>query len=156
MSASNTPNSPGSDWTDIQTVFNVVARMTFHSKTQHPAAKGKKSKTVTTKETRAKEFQFTFAPTQDNYVLFLQTILEKQYVLQYTVSDQCIFPCTVQVPPSKYVPFLSCHTLTRCTHCSSLKQIGCLLCRQLHRIRDPCQQDTQEASLKAYHGFYSQ
>lgn len=134
MSALNAPNSPGSDSSETETLYQVVARMTFHSKPQR-AAKGKKSKTTPTKETRAKEFSFTFAPTKPNYLKFLQTILRKHYISQYTVSDQYIFPCTVQVPPSKYVVLLSCCTgLGYCTHYSSLQQIRCLLCHQLRRI----------------------
>ncbi|KAI9444439.1 hypothetical protein BJY52DRAFT_1128191 [Lactarius psammicola] len=98
------PDTPRSDSTENQvdqTPYEVVARMTFHSKPRSSAAKGKKSKAKKmAKEVRAKEFDFIFAATNDNYILFLQTILEKHYLLQYTVSDQSVFPCKVQVPPS--------------------------------------------------------
>jgi hypothetical protein len=70
------------------TETEVIARMTFHSK-----SKDKKTR-------RIKEFSFMFAPTETNYLTFLQTILKKHDLFQYTVSDQCTFPCTVKLPPS--------------------------------------------------------
>jgi type I restriction-modification system DNA methylase subunit len=78
---------------------DVVARVTFHTTTQSSTSKGKKGKTTTTKEPRAKEFSYTFAPTQANYLAFLQTILDKHHLSKYKVSDQVVFPCKVQVPP---------------------------------------------------------
>jgi hypothetical protein len=45
-----------------QAQYEVVAQMTFHSKPQRSAAKGRKSKTATAKETRAKEFTHTHLP----------------------------------------------------------------------------------------------
>ena len=79
--------------------YEVVAQMTFPTEIKDDNGK----------ETRAKKFSYIFAPTKMNYLAFLQTILEKHDLLQYTVSDQCIFPCMVQVPPSKYVTLLSRH-----------------------------------------------
>jgi hypothetical protein len=93
---------PDSD-SEEQVPFEVVARMTFHAKRRNSAARGKKAKITTAKDIRSKDFQYLFAPTKDNYLAFLQIILEKHHLLQYSVSDQSVFPCKVQVPPSKYV-----------------------------------------------------
>src|SRR6266702_8261693 len=84
-----------------QLMFEVIAWVTFHSTSRSSMVKGKKSKKMTTKETRAKEFGFAFTPTKANYFAFLQTILKKHHLSQYTVSDQAVFPCKVQVPPSR-------------------------------------------------------
>ncbi|KAI9457459.1 hypothetical protein BJY52DRAFT_1120377 [Lactarius psammicola] len=99
MASDIPPFSPGSDsLDDPNNQFEVIARVTFHS-TRSSTVKGKKPKTTTTKETRAKDFGYAFNPTMENYHAFLQTILEKHHLLQYTVSDQAVFPCKVQVPP---------------------------------------------------------
>jgi hypothetical protein len=88
------------------TETEVIARMTFHSK-----SKDKKTR-------RIKEFSFMFAPTETNYLTFLQTILKKHDLFQYTVSDQCTFPCTVKLPPSKYVTIFSPHIVLIICHSS--------------------------------------
>ncbi|KAF8265502.1 hypothetical protein EI94DRAFT_1436561, partial [Lactarius quietus] len=62
--------------------------------------KGKKAKTVTTKETRAKEFVHIFVDDEVNYLVFLQAILDNHHLSKYKVSDQAVFPCKVQVPPA--------------------------------------------------------
>ncbi|KAF8264966.1 hypothetical protein EI94DRAFT_1500643, partial [Lactarius quietus] len=79
--------------------LDVIACVTFYTKSQS-SSKGKKAKTVTTKETRAKDFTFIFAPTKTNYITFLQEILEKHHLTKYKVSDQVVFPCNMQVPPA--------------------------------------------------------
>ncbi|KAF8272676.1 hypothetical protein EI94DRAFT_1452236, partial [Lactarius quietus] len=79
--------------------LDVIARVTFYTKSQS-SSKGKNAKTVTTKETRAKDFTFVFAPTKTNYIAFLQAILEKHHLTKYKVSDQVVFPCNMQVPPA--------------------------------------------------------
>lgn len=78
----------------------VAAHMTTYSAPQNSTAKGKKTKTkkAPAKETRVKEFTHAFAPTHTNYIEFLQKILNKHH-LQYTVSIETVFACTVQVPP---------------------------------------------------------
>ncbi|KAI9452725.1 hypothetical protein BJY52DRAFT_1190070 [Lactarius psammicola] len=99
MASDIPPFSPGSDsLDDPNNQFEVIARVTFHS-TRSSTVKGKKPKTMTTKETRAKDFGYTFNPTMENYHAFLQTILKKHHLLQYTISDQAVFLCKVQVPP---------------------------------------------------------
>ncbi|KAF8264460.1 hypothetical protein EI94DRAFT_1518084, partial [Lactarius quietus] len=85
--------------------LDVIACVTFYTKSQS-SSKGKNAKTVTTKETRAKDFTFVFAPTQTNYIAFLQAILEKHHLTKYKVSDQVVFPCNMQVPPAKV-----CHVI---------------------------------------------
>ncbi|KAF8272673.1 hypothetical protein EI94DRAFT_1425070, partial [Lactarius quietus] len=75
--------------------LDVIAHVTFYTKSQS-SSKGKKVKTVTTKETRAKDFTFVVAPTKMNYIVFLQEILEKPHLTKYKV----VFPCNMQVPPA--------------------------------------------------------
>ncbi|KAI9437879.1 hypothetical protein BJY52DRAFT_1207063 [Lactarius psammicola] len=100
MASDIPPFSPSSDsFDDPNNQFEVIARVTFHS-TRSSTVKGKKAKTTTTKETRAKDFGYAFDPTMENYLTFLQTILEKHHLSQYTVSGQAVFLCKVQVPPS--------------------------------------------------------
>jgi hypothetical protein len=114
MASDIPPHSPHSDVSDTRVLFDVSARVTFYSTSQSSTAKGKKTKKkATTKETRAKHFTFMFAPTKSNYLAFLQTILEKHHILQYTVSDQAVFPCNVQVPPSRCV-ILWPHCISSC------------------------------------------
>jgi len=94
---------PDSD-SEGQASYEVIARVTFHSKLpgqSSAAEKGEKPNTTTAKDTRAKEFSYMFAPTKANYLAFLQTILKKHHLTQYTVTDQSVFPCKVQVPPSR-------------------------------------------------------
>ena len=91
--ASNTHlDSPHSDFSDGQSLLNVVACLMFHKSTvaRSSVAKGKKvAKTTTTKEMRVKDFQHVFLPSKPNYFVFLQTILDQHHLLQYKVSDQC-------------------------------------------------------------------
>jgi hypothetical protein len=101
--ASDPPSPSDSLASDGPITLNVIAHVTFHTTSRSSAAKGKKAKTTTTKETRAKDFTYVFAPTEANYIAFLQTILDKQHLSKYKVSDQVVFPCKVQVPPAKYV-----------------------------------------------------
>jgi hypothetical protein len=103
MAATIPPHSPSglihSDISSAPLPLDVVAHMTFHTKSSN--SKGKKAKT--TKDVRVKEFKFTFSPSKTNYFEFLQAILEKHHLSKYKVSDQAVFPCKVQVPPAMYV-----------------------------------------------------
>ncbi|KAF8271890.1 hypothetical protein EI94DRAFT_1697890 [Lactarius quietus] len=73
--ATPTPNSPAnSSDSDSRQPLTVNAWVTFHTKTRG-TGKGKKAKTVTTKETRAKEFVHVFVDDEVNYLVFLQAIL---------------------------------------------------------------------------------
>jgi hypothetical protein len=56
---------------------------------------------TTVKDTRAKEFTFTFASSKVNYLTFLQEILDKHHISKYKVSDQLVFLCKVQVPSAR-------------------------------------------------------
>jgi hypothetical protein len=102
MPPDQAPNSPAESTTsDIPLALDVVARVTFYTKSRGLATgKGKKAKTTTTKDTRVKEFAFMFTPTMINYIAFLQQILDKHHISKYKVSDQVVFPCKVQVPPA--------------------------------------------------------
>ena len=103
MATNIPPNSPaGSLDSNDPRPLDIIARVTFHTKSRASASsKGKKKKTTTTKDVRAKDFSHVFAPTEDNYTLFLQTILEKHHLSKFKVSDQAVYPCKVQVPPAK-------------------------------------------------------
>ncbi|KAI9440749.1 hypothetical protein H4582DRAFT_1811407 [Lactarius indigo] len=101
MASDVPPPSPHSDFLgEPDSTFDVIARVTFHSTPRSSTAKGKKAKSTTTKETRAKEFSYSFAPSRTNYFVFLQAILEKHHLSQYKVTSQAVFLCKVQVPPS--------------------------------------------------------
>ena len=90
--------------------LNITACVTFYIKSQSLTAKGKKSKTNTTKETWAKEFTHIFTTNKPNYLKFLQVILDIHHLLKYKaadITDQVVFLCKAQVPPAMYVTFLS-------------------------------------------------
>ena len=97
------PNSPADSLdSNGPQPLDIITRVMFHTKSRSSASsKGKKTKTTTTKDMRAKDFSHVFAPTEDNYALFLQTILEKHHLSKFKVSDQAVYPCKVQVPPAK-------------------------------------------------------
>jgi hypothetical protein len=102
MASTMPPDSPtDSVSSDIPLALDIVAQVTFYNSKSRGSAKGKKAKTTTVKDTRAKEFTFTFAPSKDNYLAFLQEILDKHHISKYKVSDQLVFPCKVQVPPAR-------------------------------------------------------
>ncbi|KAF8264465.1 hypothetical protein EI94DRAFT_1703223 [Lactarius quietus] len=85
MASDAPPDSPtNSAHFDDPIQLDVIACVTFYTKSQS-SSKGKKVKTVTTKETRAKDFTFVFAPTKTNYIVFLQEILEKPHLTKYKV-----------------------------------------------------------------------
>ncbi|KAF8274179.1 hypothetical protein EI94DRAFT_1696123 [Lactarius quietus] len=101
MATTNIPLSPANSVDfDAPLSLDVIARITFHTTSRSSMAKGKKVKTTTAKETRAKEFSHIFADTEVNYLEFLQTILEKHHIVKYTVTDQAVFLCKIQVPPA--------------------------------------------------------
>jgi hypothetical protein len=102
MASTMPPDSPtDSVSSDIPLALDVIARVTVYNSKSRGSAKGKKAKTTTVKDTRAKEFTFTFAPSKDNYLAFLQEILDKHHISKYKVSDQLVFLCKVQVPPAR-------------------------------------------------------
>lgn len=119
--ATNIPSPTNSVDFDAPYPLDIIARVTFYTKSRSSAAKGKKAKTTTTKETRAKEFSHLFADTEVNYHTFLQKILDNHHLDdKYKVNDQVVFPCKVQVPPATYVTLLSpFFVLTICYRASS-------------------------------------
>jgi len=98
------PNSPARSFaSDGPEPLDVIARVTFYTKSRSLSAKGKKAKTTNAKDVRVKEFSHVFAATKSNYLAFLKTILDKHHLSKYEVSDEAVFPCKVQVPPARYV-----------------------------------------------------
>jgi hypothetical protein len=106
--ATNIPSPTNSVDFDAPHPLDIIARVTFYTKTRSSAAKGKKAKMTTTKEMRAKEFSHLFADTEVNYCMFLQKILDNHHLDdKYKAKEQVVFPCKVQVPPATYVTILS-------------------------------------------------
>ena len=75
--------------------LNIVANVTFYTKSWSSATRGKKAKVTSTKEMRAKNFCFCFAPIKPNYIAFLLEILNKHHLSKFKVSDQAVYPCKV-------------------------------------------------------------
>ena len=104
------PPSPDNQNLDGPRPLEIIAHVSFYTKSQSSTAKGKKGKTSTTKDMRAKEFTYLFAADEHNYLKFLQVILNSHHLVKYVakhVADQVVFPCKVQVPPAMYVTILS-------------------------------------------------
>ncbi|PBL01885.1 hypothetical protein ARMGADRAFT_1071390 [Armillaria gallica] len=72
----------------------------FYSKT-NTGGKGKKKRTTTEKkDPKVKDIQFQFATTHDNYVLFLNTMLEKFSITNRKATAHSIYHIKMVVPPA--------------------------------------------------------
>ncbi|KAK0227193.1 hypothetical protein EDD85DRAFT_1027263 [Armillaria nabsnona] len=79
---------------------SVSLRFIFYSKTS-TGGKGKKKGTTTEKkDPKVKDIQFQFATTHDNYVLFLNTMLEKFSITNHKATAHSIYCIKMVVPPA--------------------------------------------------------
>jgi hypothetical protein len=70
----------------------------------HAGGAKSKSKLKERKETKTKEFQYTFKNTKENYISFLTTILVKNGEEKYNVTEKMTYGIKVQLPGVKYSP----------------------------------------------------
>lgn len=79
----------------------VSAQFTYH--TSIPPAPGSKAKPKDKKEYKTKELTYSFSPTLENYVAFLNALLTKHGEEKYGVKDRKRYPFKVLCPPAKSV-----------------------------------------------------
>lgn len=83
---------------------SVVAKFVFQKPAPAPK-NGKKGRQAgkPKKESKAKDMKFVFRDEEDNYVLFMKTMLEKHHLndLAPLVKKTRVYPMKIQVPPAK-------------------------------------------------------
>ncbi|KAJ3752016.1 hypothetical protein EV360DRAFT_89156 [Lentinula raphanica] len=86
-----------------QASFEASVNLQLTTYTTVVTGKGIKRKTVTKKDKpKNKALQFRFSKSEANYIQLLNCILEKLKLNEiYKVSENCVFPLKIHVPPQK-------------------------------------------------------
>ncbi|SJL10834.1 uncharacterized protein ARMOST_14228 [Armillaria ostoyae] len=79
---------------------SVSLRFIFYSKTSTGGKGKKKGATTEKKDPKVKDIQFRFATTHDNYVLFLNTMLEKFSITNRKATARSVYRIKMVVPPA--------------------------------------------------------
>ncbi|SJL13135.1 uncharacterized protein ARMOST_16573 [Armillaria ostoyae] len=80
---------------------SVSLRFIFYSKTSTGGKGKKKGATTEKKDPKVKDIQFRFATTHDNYVLFLNTMLEKFSITNRKATARSVYRIKMVVPPAR-------------------------------------------------------
>ncbi|THU79204.1 hypothetical protein K435DRAFT_875764 [Dendrothele bispora CBS 962.96] len=103
--------------------FEVQVRLTTYQSVTKKSRKGTKRELKKDPKVKSKDFEYKFASTSENYVQFLNEILQLFGFCVKAIAAK-IFPMTVQVPPTtkSQATDIFCHSKSQATNIESLAE----------------------------------